>query len=43
VIEAVEVVSVPGFGEGAQDVADGMRAVFHERCFPEDDPSYRRL
>jgi predicted nucleic acid-binding Zn ribbon protein len=43
VVEAVEIVPVSGFGEGGGDVADGMRAVFHERCFPEGDPSYRRL
>lgn len=42
VIEAVEIVSVPGSGAPG-DVAEGMKAVFHESCFPEGDPNYRRL
>jgi hypothetical protein len=42
VVEAVEVVSTPGFG-AAGDEAEGMRAVFHSACFDEGDPNYRRL
>jgi len=43
VVQAVEIVPVPGFGEGAGDVAEGRREVFHAGCFPEGDPSYQRL
>jgi len=42
VVEAEEIEPVPGFGAPA-DTAEGMRAVFHERCFPAGDPRYRRL
>jgi hypothetical protein len=42
VVEAIEVDSVAGFGAPA-DTADAMRVVFHPTCFPEGDPSYRRL
>ncbi|MBD0281675.1 MAG: hypothetical protein ICV69_05710 [Thermoleophilaceae bacterium] len=41
VVEAVEVAPVPGFGAPG-DTADGMSVVFHESCFPEGDPRYRR-
>jgi hypothetical protein len=43
VVEAEEIVSMPGMGAGATDTAEGMKAVFHEACFPEGDPDYRRL
>ena len=42
VVEAVEIVPVPGFGAPG-DTAEGMGAVFHPACFDEGDPSYRRL
>jgi len=42
VVEAVEIVPVPGFGAPG-DTAEGMRAVFHTSCFREDDPGWRRL
>ena len=42
VVEAVEIVSVPAFG-APDNVAEGMKALFHERCFPEGHPNYRRL
>jgi len=42
VVEAVEVVPTPGMGATSDEV-EGMKAVFHERCFPEGDPRYRRL
>jgi hypothetical protein len=41
VVEAVEIRSVPGFGAPG-DTAEGLRVVFHESCFDEDDPNYRR-
>ncbi len=41
-IEAVEIVPVPGFGaEG--DEAEGIGALFHADCFVEGDPGYRRV
>jgi hypothetical protein len=42
VVEAEEVRPAPGFG-APEDTAPGMRYAFHEACFPEDDPRYRRL
>jgi hypothetical protein len=42
VIEAHEIVSVPGFGAAA-DTAEGPREVFHRDCFPEGNPRYRRI
>ena len=42
VVEAVEVVSTPGFGAAGDETA-GMKAVFHPACFDEGDASYRRL
>jgi hypothetical protein len=42
VVEAVEVVPVPGFG-APDDTAEGMGALFHRDCFPEGDPRYRRV
>ena len=42
VVEAVELVPVPGFG-APDDKAEGMRVAFHVSCFDEGDPNYRRL
>jgi hypothetical protein len=42
VVVAEEIVPAPGFGAPG-DIAHGMKAVFHEACFREDDPNYRRL
>jgi hypothetical protein len=43
VVEAEEIRATPGQGDAAYDTAPGLRAVFHERCFREGDPNYRRL
>ena len=42
VVEAVEVVPVPGFG-APNDTTEGMGALFHPDCFPEGDRRYRRV
>ena len=42
VVRAVELVPLPGMGEGASDVAEGLPLVFHEACFV-DSPRYRRV
>jgi hypothetical protein len=42
VVEAVEIRPMPGFGARG-DTAEGMKYAFHESCFPEGDPNYRRL
>jgi|Tabmets5t2r1_1033131.scaffolds.fasta_scaffold601375_1 hypothetical protein len=42
VVEAVKLEPAPGFGAPG-DVAEGMNVVFHESCFPEGDPNYRRV
>jgi hypothetical protein len=42
VIEAVEIVSMPGM-QAAGDTEEGLNVVFHESCFDDADPNYRRL
>jgi hypothetical protein len=37
VVEAVEIVAVPGF-DAPSDTAEGMGVVFHPSCFPEGHP-----
>jgi hypothetical protein len=41
-VTAVEIVKTVAFGPTVE-YHDGVRATFHERCFPEGDPGYRRL
>ena len=42
-IRAVEVVPVPGMGDAAGEVAEGMDALFHPECFGGGVPGFRRL
>jgi hypothetical protein len=41
VVRAVEQKDLTGFGQ-ARDMGDGMGVLFHEDCFPDGDPRYRR-
>jgi hypothetical protein len=43
VVEAVVIRPVPGFGTGPADTAEEPGFVFHEACFPDGDPNWRRL
>jgi hypothetical protein len=42
VIEAVERLPAPTFGDPG-DAVEGLRYAFHEECWDEGDPLYRRV
>ena len=41
-VEAVELIPTPTFG-APNTTAERPGRLFHPDCFPEDDPSYRRV
>jgi hypothetical protein len=41
-IRAVEVHDLPGFQQ-AHDYVDGMKAAFHQQCYPTGSTRYRRI
>jgi hypothetical protein len=43
VVVAEQIKWTPGQGDAAYDTAPGIRDVFHESCFDDRDPNYRRL
>jgi hypothetical protein len=42
IVHAFEVVQVGGFGQPGGEEGEGMGVLFHESCFDEEDPRYRR-